>query len=176
VGWRERDWAKFTDEEWRAVYGFDPARGPSYVPPSSAGNVTRRTPEYLRILVWSAVTALALGTAGLVYQHSAKMHLNSAAAVAPAVIYGIPGSANAGDGVFGPGGAGTACTEEDVDPTLGGWRCLSWQINQSNAPVIVPHAYDGQCSHLVADQSRGAWLCLSAALPTRPAVVPPGSA
>jgi hypothetical protein len=164
VGWRDRDWAKFTDDEWSALYGV---RRRDRAP--EGGDVVLPGYDRVRLAVWCAVAASVLGVAILAYSgRPSGANGGSSARADPVVLYGVADSARQG---VGPGGLRMVCTEEALEPAAGGWTCLAETDNVNNVPVIAPHPYDGQCKHVVADQSRGVWLCLNAEAPRR--IVPP---
>jgi hypothetical protein len=144
VGWRERDWAKFTDDERRRNY--------AYIPVSRAA-----CPPVVRSVLLSAAVAVVGGAAGfgVLHQHRPAVRLGP-----PPVVYGIQGTSIQGT-AYTPGNVGTACTEEAFDGATHSWNCLDWALGIDPTRVVVPPQYQGSCTHLRADEQRGVWVCLS---------------
>jgi hypothetical protein len=150
LGWRERDWARFNDEEWEAIYG--PGR-----------RVPTRQADWTRRIVYSAIGVVVL----LAVAFGAKLRVPGGPAMptagaSPVVLYGIPGS-DSTINENSPNGTNTVCTEMAVPRTTGRWYCVTWEINMSHATVIQPRPYDGPCAHATIDQRRAAWTCLTVA-------------
>ncbi len=115
MGWQDRDWARWTDDERRRLYGSAaPTPGPR-----------RRTyPAQALWAVLATFTIAALTWAGVA--HRPFGHLPRVAAP-PTVVYGDPGSRFAGassENPYAPGGARTVCTDEIA--VEGGWQCNSF--------------------------------------------------
>jgi len=132
VGWRDRDYARLREEELEALYGF---RTPSRPRTISA-----------RQVVWTSVGVLGVAVLGFGLtqrQHPARPLPQ------PSVLYGQPVAGQEG-----------ACTDLQLDAS-GQWACGEYTGTIEHLPVVTPAPYDGPCTHLVADQSRGRWVCLS---------------
>jgi len=158
VGWQDRDWAKLDDSEREAIYGLPRPPGPI---------------DRTRVLVWTGMTVLAVAVLALaIAAHRHALHRASlAVAPQPSVIHGIRGTQDTAD--FAPGGRNTVCTEEAVDRRSGRWACVAWVLNENDLPVLAPQAYRGRCGHMFADQTTGAWTCLSRVPPPAGSVPPP---
>lgn len=156
MGWRDRDWAKFSDDEWRELYGVDRGWG-------GEGSGSHSI-DWARVTGWTVVgfaaLALLVVTVDLRRGPSASTPAPPASA-APrlAVLYGIRGS---GANDLAPGGRRTACTEMAWHTSAAAWTCLSWNVNSDGVPVVEPRPFGGPCAHAVVDQQRGAWSCVSA--------------
>lgn len=61
MGWRDRDWAKWTDEESRAFYGSGGSSAPSPSFPARSRVRPRPTNSVLLAVIVSFIVALALG-------------------------------------------------------------------------------------------------------------------
>jgi hypothetical protein len=140
MGWRERDWAKFRDDELEALYSFRR--------PTSARTINTRR------VVWTAVAALSTAVFGFGWTQRGVPH--ASVALAPAVLFGIPAQRD----VFGDG----VCTELLFVGT--GWRCQVVEANLDHVPVLRATPYDGPCSHLRVDGKR--WICLQAGPAAQP--------
>jgi len=151
MGWQDRDWAKLTDSEREAIYGFRlrPAQQPA---------------DRTRWVVWTAVALLTVAVFGLAL--AVRHGATSFAGPQASVIRGIQGSAGSEAGV---------CTEQAVDRRSGQWGCVAWLLNERHLPVLAPRAYQGPCAHLLADQTTGAWTCLSGVPPPAGTVPPPSA-
>ena len=134
VGWRERDYARLREEELEALYGF---RTPSR---------PRRTST--RQVVWVSVGALSVAVLG--FGLTQRQH-PPRPVPQPSVLYGQPVQFADEDG---------ACVDYELD-AYGHWACGEFDGNMQHLPVITPPQYEGPCTHLLADQSRGRWVCLS---------------
>jgi hypothetical protein len=158
MAWQDRDWAKLDDSEREAIYGV----------PRPPGPLDRK-----RAVAWTAVTILTVAVSALAIAAHRRAPPAASLAVAPqpSVIHGIRGTEDTAD--FAPGGRNTVCTEEAIDPRSGQWACVAWLLNENDLPVLAPPIYRGQCGHVLADQTTGAWTCLSRAPPAAPSVPPP---
>jgi hypothetical protein len=156
VGWRERDWARFTDEERRALYG---GGSTGYLPPVAPPTARLSDGNRLRAVVWSLVVVATLGTGGFAYSHR-QVQAPGHAPAPPRVIYGDRGTDTTVD-PQAPGGTGTACTDESFDTAHGGWVCNSWELNVGALPVVRPQTFAGACTHVVADETSGRWTCVA---------------
>jgi hypothetical protein len=131
VGWRDRDWARFSDEERQLVFG-----APSV-----------QAFDWLRVCVWSVTGLLALVVAG--YSSRALRHTTVAAPSPEHVVYAGP-TLDQGR---------LACTAESANATLGMWVCTEWTIvetGQTTAKAVDP---GGQCGVRHVDQATHRWVC-----------------
>jgi len=133
VGWRDRDWAKFTGDDWDAIYGFEPNALQS-VP--RRRRVTRQRARRLAELAIGALVVAAIGF--FAYQHRpATTHAYGispmipftpakALPIAPARSGTITGS-----GVLHYGGgvmlSGSHPSMTGVIRVLGRWNGSAWQ-------------------------------------------------
>lgn len=141
MGWQDRDWAKFDDDELQELYGVAPRRTTS-----------------ARRWIWSVVAVAVLAIGGFAYT---QRQSTAAFGDAPTALVGARGTDTRIPASY-PGGTDTVCTEEGYDQTQGQWTCLSWQLNVRHLPVVVPADYVGSCTHLLADQTSERWTCLGA--------------
>jgi hypothetical protein len=148
MGWQDRDWAKFDDEELRELYG-----------------VTPQPADPARAWIWSLVVVAVLAVGGFAYTQRPSNAVSPVGHELVALV-GARGT-DARASPFGPGGTDTVCTEEAYAQATGQWACLSWELNLRHLAVVTPPAYVGACTHLVADQTAERWTCLGAG------VVPP---
>jgi hypothetical protein len=157
MGWQDRDWAKLNDSELEAIYGL--SRRPSPI-------------DRARVIVWTgiAILTVAVSALAIVARGEAPHGGSFAVAPQPSVIHGIRGAEDAAD--FAPGGRKTVCTEEGIDRRSGRWVCMVWLLNENDLPVLAPSLYRGPCAHVLADQTSGAWTCLSGVPPPQGAVPP----
>jgi hypothetical protein len=153
MGWRDRDWARLNDDEWRDIYGI--------TPDDRAGVGAPARGVHRRVAVWAMVGVLVAAT--LIFAGLASPSGGSGAdEPTPAVIYGLTGS-QAGN-VPAIGGHPSVCTEVGI-ASSGAWTCLGWTNNLHDVPVVEPHEYGGACGIVQADQTRGQWICLRADSP-----------
>lgn len=142
MGWQDRDWAKFDDREFDAIYGSRPSL-PSPLP--------RSTPSVVRRGAWPAIvlSLLAALTVGRLH----LFHLPAAGGTMR-TLYGQPLS------------DGSVCTHLKLYPGSE-WKCVSAlappQGTSAAVRVVVPPKYEGACTEVVADQSTGRWLCVGTA-------------
>jgi hypothetical protein len=157
MGWRDRDWAKFTDDEWQAIYGFRPQRAVYNYRAPRAELPRRRRVNRVRRYVWSGLAVATV--AALVATASTRPTLPSTphSVAPPTVLYGIRGTQPTGDA---PGGTNTVCTEfVRSSQTLP--QCIAWTINDRRVTVIPPASFDDGCAHARVDQTQGSWRCLT---------------
>jgi hypothetical protein len=135
MGWQDRDWAKFTEDELNAIYG------------ASVQRTISRDRHVMRIVVWS-LAGLAASGALFATRHTSR----PAPFPRPAVFYGVAARDDSG------WGHPIACTEEELVGDA--WRCDAWSIDTTNAPIVGPTPYVGTCTHARVDQELGRWVCL----------------
>jgi hypothetical protein len=153
VGWRDRDWAKFNDDEWEAIYGF--RRGPRPRPAAHDGPAAPPRGDRVRRSIWGGVAVAVLAVFGFAFATRPPVaHTHIGIAPAPSTLYGIPGS-----------GTENVCTEMVAAVGSTQWHCLAWTINLQHLPVVEPYRYPGACVHAIVDQTRGAWTCLNGGAP-----------
>jgi hypothetical protein len=157
VGWRDRDWAKFSDDEWQAIYGFR-RKAPRETPRDDVPILVSGRRNRLRRYVWGGLALLAIVVLAGGFALRASDGRTAQRLASPPVLYGLRGS----------GGTNTVCTEMAVAQGSTSWRCLAWTVNVNHAAIVEPRPYTGPCTHAVVDQARGAWTCLG--------VVGPGAA
>lgn len=178
MGWRERDWAKFTDEERRLLYGASTGRTPFGTWKRASGPASRLGPgapptgaptrDLARTIVWSAVGAavLALSLFVLVVQRQrhALMPSLAAAAAAP-VVYGR-GSASDGSNRM-------TCVAEAANTRYGVWVCTSWAIVQPGQSLVAAKDVGGPCGVRHVEQDTGWWVCDGRTPPPPDSLPPP---
>ena len=176
MGWQDRDWAKFNEDELRRLYGVTRAGGgASDCPPAGPPDLLRPVAMprgATRARVWGVIAVLVLVFGVFAYRHRETAAPPVAAPGEP-VLYGIRGTDTQVDPML-PGGTRTVCTEEGF-ATGRGWACISWAVNDRDVPVVAPPQYQGQCTHLLADTTRARWLCLGT-YPYAPGQLPPPAA
>jgi hypothetical protein len=171
VGWRDRDWAKFTDDEWREIYGATPRKRSGVSTRATGGAAPPGCQEVLddrdarsgspRVRVpWIGLAVVATALAAAAVNARDRPEPRAASPSRPLYIYGV-----AADGASGHPDA--VCTEM-IASDDGEWRCVVWSMNLDRVPVLRPRQYDGPCSHAIVDQVRGAWVCRRAAGTTAP--------
>jgi hypothetical protein len=187
MGWRDRDWAKFTDEERRLLYGGGRpkrscSRRSSSLPSGSAshadggpGSYTVSTRGFakpacesrsLRPLVWGSLAAIIIAVSAFAYAERPRPGVPNTEAPTQSVVYG-------GQTALGKDGSNErlACTAEGANVRLRVWVCTEWTILQPGqvvAPAIDP---GGQCGVHHADQATGRWVCDSR-IPPKPSSLP----
>lgn len=142
MGWQDRDWAKFDDDELKAIYGGGRRKSPDRPGGPEPGR------RISGVIIGSVVVLVAV-LAG-------AYALGRPAASSPSLVEGptfIYGHAI----VFS--GEPAVCTEIAYNTTVRGWVCLVVDGNSRHLPVIEPGAYDGPCADAVADQVEGRWVC-----------------
>jgi hypothetical protein len=148
VSWRDRDWARFTNEERRQFYGDSGYRSSFPSIPSQAQ----------RVVFWCLILVAAGAVAGYAYtSRSDRVSPGQASPTLPSVIYGGQMAyAGSGDPYEN---AQQACTSEAANTRLGVWVCVTWTIiqpGQTARPAIDP---GGQCGVRHVDQTTGTWFC-----------------
>ncbi|HEV7134964.1 MAG TPA: hypothetical protein VGN27_14650 [Gaiellaceae bacterium] len=176
MGWRDRDWAKFDEDELRRLYGVvrvpkanpgcPPAQGPDLL------GTVRLPSGATRSRIWGGLAVLVLAFGVFAYQHRGTA-TPPVVALGPPVLYGIRGTDARVDPLV-PGGTRTVCTEEGF-ATGRGWACISWALNVHDVPVVAPPPYQGACTHLIVDTAQPRWTCLGA-YPYSPDELPPSAA
>jgi hypothetical protein len=142
MGWQDRDWAKFNDDELRALYGGGRGR------PSAEGGGGEPARRVSVVIVGSVMVLVAV-VAGA-YALDRRATSSPALVEGPTVIYGHAI-------VFG--GEPAVCTAIAYNTAVRGWVCLAVNGNSRHLPVIEPKAYDGPCADAVADQVEARWVC-----------------
>jgi hypothetical protein len=143
MGWQDRDWAKFNEDELKAIYGGGGRRQP----PAEGGG-----PEPGRRVSGAIIGGVVVLVAALTGAYA----LGRPATSSPSLVAGptfIYGHAI----VFASEPA--VCTEIAYNTAVRGWVCLIVDGNSRHLSVIEPKAYDGPCADAVADQVEGRWVC-----------------
>jgi len=171
VGWRDRDWARLSDDELKALYGVQRREPAAHGDETPAGGAPRRTVS-TRQVSWTLVVIACVAVAGLAYAAgpSSSPLSPDVAPLQRGVVYGAP---------LTFAGTPTACTEIAYNTAFDGWSCLQIDANTEHLPVVQPPSYQGPCAHLVVDEARDRWECLgSVPMPANelpPAVLPGGA-
>ena len=148
MGWQDRDWAKWTDEERERIVG---ARVPSR--PCAQGGSRRRVE-----LTALAVAVSAVASLGIAHFHALRLGGPPAVPVRPAppppVVYGTG---------LAPlqGSQEMTCTSMESD-AAGVQSCTAWQylLAGQRAVQAAPLPAGGPlCTAVVADQATGRWKC-----------------
>jgi hypothetical protein len=163
MSWRDRDWARFTDDERRRLWGGGSRssstldfRWPERSPVPLAEQRAGRAPS-LRVLVWGTVAVAAIGVIALAY--AARVRVDSPRPpVAPRVYADGPTR-------VGPGGDRVACTLEALNTRVGAWVCIGWAILQPGQVALQAFDPGGPCGLRHADQATGRWMCDGVAAP-----------
>jgi hypothetical protein len=137
VGWRDRDWARFTDDERQLVFG---------VPGGHAL-------DWLRLSVWSVTGLLALAVAG--YASGSLRHRPVTPLPAANVVYAGP-TIDRGR---------LACTAESRNDTLRMWVCTEWTIVEDGQTTAKAADPGGPCGVRHVDQETHRWVCDSTRSP-----------
>jgi hypothetical protein len=77
VGWRDRDWAKFTDDEWRRLVGShkpDPIRNTTALAPAPYAAPTRRSSHALTVTLVAALLSLLATIFGVLVHFRTVLH------------------------------------------------------------------------------------------------------
>jgi hypothetical protein len=78
VGWRDRDWAKFTDDEWNRIVGTrraDPIRSTTTVAGTPAVAPAGRSPQASTITLFAAALSLLATILGMLVHFRTVIHL-----------------------------------------------------------------------------------------------------
>jgi hypothetical protein len=145
MSWRDRDWARLTDDERRRLWGGGSCASSSAAPHAGTGE------PGLRTLVWGVVAAAAVGVFALAY--TAHARLDSPGPHVTSLVYA------GGPTRVGPGGERIACTEEAFSARAGAWVCTAWAILQPGQVALQALDPGGPCGVRHADQSTGRWVC-----------------
>jgi len=155
VGWQDRDWAKWTDEERARFVGAG-------LP--TTGNSPQRDPRRRVELTALAIAVSVVASFGIAHFHLLRLASPPAAPVQPAppppVVYGT-GLAHA------PGGQEMTCTALESD-AQGVQSCTIWQFLQAGQRAQQAAALPAGgplCTDVVADQATGSWKCTRGQLP-----------
>lgn len=101
-----------------------------------------------------ALASIAIGTGLAMITHDRRATPRPAPGTpAVTVMYGERGTFD-----HDAGGFPMACTDELI--VGDSWRCQEWSVDTTNAVIVEPKAYVGQCTHVRADQELGRWVCL----------------
>jgi hypothetical protein len=153
VGWQERDWAKWTDDERaRMVAGRV----------STTTTCAQANPRRRVELTVLAIAVSVVASFGISHFHVLRLGGPPALQPAPppAVVYGT-GLAHM------PGGQEMTCTAMESD-AQGVQSCTTWQYLQPGQRAVqaVQLRPGGPfCSAVVADQATGGWKCTRGLLP-----------
>jgi hypothetical protein len=162
VGWQDRDWAKWTDEERTRYVGgaTAPVRASTQTYGSRRGEIT-----LLAMLV-------SLGASLMIWH----LHFLNFAAGTPSPALVVPTSPV----VYGTGLADMTGASEEMTCTAtatdarGAESCTSWTILSSGQHAVqaAPLSTGINCASAEADQQSGRWICVAPAPPATPS---PGS-
>ena len=148
MGWRDRDWAKWTDEERDRFLG-----GTSAPPPRRLGVRSRRNELTLVALLVSAAVSLA----------GWQLHLFSFPISAPRAVAVPTAPVVYGTGLAHNGASDMTCTAMAAD-ARGGESCTVWTIllpgQQAVQALRLP--VGRTCPAVIADQHTGHWVCTKA--------------
>jgi hypothetical protein len=162
VSWRDREWARFTDEERRLLYGGGRSGCRSHGNPLAQPVTPGR-------LAWAAVGVLALVVSLFsLYAHRRAKLVAPAPPVSPVVYGGATGQV---------GRDRVACTAESANIRINAWVCTEWTILQPGQLVAPARSRGGPCGVRHVDQPTGQWVC-DALTPPNPDLLPspPGQA
>lgn len=150
MSWRDRDWARFTDEEREHFYGGVSLRSVSPV-------------------AWAlfAVAVLLIGLYAYTVRDRSPRPYPPVSKPAPVVYSGAYGENRAIPGQQ------VACTAEGMQ--LGDWVCTYWQILQPGQTARPAKDPGGPCGVRHVDQATAAWVCDST-IPPDPNDLPPRGA
>ncbi len=170
MSWRDRDWARFSEEERQLFYGSVSAPR-SCPPPSPRG--------WSRLLVWGLLGAAVIAVSAMAsvarFRSDASQVINvpTPGGQLDSPYPGQPPVVYSGQDAYGKGlGGRLACTAEVVNTRLRAWVCTMWQIvkrGQVTRPAIDP---GGPCGVRHVDQVLGRLVCDSV-VPPDPNSVPP---
>lgn len=148
MGWQERDWAKWTDEERARFLGARRVDARSWEP----GQPSPRSGVGIRSLVWGAVAiAVAVVAAGAFVGRGTLAPGD--APLVPVAVYGDLVSADSA----ALGGRGI-CTREVAGAT--GWVCTEYSLLAPSQTPAQARPYVGQCVERKADQQTAQWVCV----------------
>lgn len=164
MAWRERDWARFTDAERKALYGA-PSPEQERDRTDAAASHTQTLPgtgDRTRAVAWSAVGVLTILVAGLALlaRPDRSGTVVPVPALIPSVVYG------GATGYLRDGNQRLVCTDEGLDVARNVWVCGTWMILGRNQVAAVAADPGGPCIRRVVDQARRAWTCKITPRPT----------
>jgi hypothetical protein len=147
VGWEDRDWAKWNDDERRRFFG---SGGGS---PRSGGH-GGFAPGALLAVVVSLVAVVVGQSQGINLLHLGRAH--ASIPIAPLYGSGIVESLT--------GSGKVSCTALSFD-SLGQTHCTGWTDIIPGERVIPPAGMParGTCATAEADQTSGTWICTAPA-------------
>jgi hypothetical protein len=155
VGWQDRDWAKWTDEERARMVGGSV----STTTTCPEANPRRRVERTALAIAISVVASL-----GVSHFHVLRLGGPPASpaqpAPPPAIVYGT-GLAHA------PGGQEMTCTAMESN-AQGLQSCTTWQYLQTGQQAVQAATLSAGgplCTAVVADQATGRWKCTRGQLP-----------
>jgi hypothetical protein len=155
VSWRDRDWARFTDEERRLLYGGG----------SGLRSVPSLQTEWSRLLVWGLVVMALAAVIGFAW--ATRSHRASPSPPRPGpVVYGEQLLATVTGGLY-RADEGLTCTTEAVNVRYGVWVCEGFAIVQPGQVARTAVASAGPCGVRHVDQATGRWVCDHVTRPTR---------
>ena len=148
MGWQEREWAKWTDEERDRFLGATSAPAPL-----RRGVRSRRNELTLLAMLVSVVATLGCWQLHLFSFPVSAPH--GAAAPAAAVVYGTGLSHN--------GSFDMTCTAMLSDAS-GGESCTVWTILRPGQQAVqaLQLPVGSTCPAVIADQHTGHWACMNA--------------
>jgi len=140
VGWQDRDWAKWTEDERSRFLGGHAAVAPG---------------AFLAVVVSLVVLVVARP------QAVAVLHFGRSPAAPSSVVYGT------GTAYAGTGGTEVTCVGLWVTPETGS-HCSSWVTLLPGQRAVAAAAMPptGTCAIIQADQSSGRWICRGVAAGT----------
>jgi hypothetical protein len=152
MGWQDRDWAKWTDEERDRYLGGTTVSAPGR--PEACGRASSRRTEATLLAV---LVSLAVSLAGWHFHLFRLPALTHPAVVVPTtpVVYGT--------GLAQNGASQMTCTAMATD-ARGGESCTAWTIlgPGQRAVQATPLPAGTACPAVVADQRSGRWMCSAA--------------
>jgi hypothetical protein len=152
VGWEDRDWAKWTDDERARFYGGGGFhRGGGSFDESPTGS--RRSSSILLAIVVSIVLSALIGFTNLNrVDLPGRAHAAAASERRP-VLYGTEVRSD-------DAGSPLTCTSM-VTVAAGSWSCTEWSIVMpgQRAVLAAPLTPGTRCAFAKVDQSAGRWLC-----------------
>jgi hypothetical protein len=165
VSWRDRDWARFTDEERQLFYGGWSGSRPC--PPSQT--------EWSRLVVWGFVGMAIAAVIGFAWATRSHRASPSPPKLGP-VVYGEQ-VLQTGTGGYYRAADDLTCTTESLNVRFRVWVCQAYTIVQPGqvARTAVDSDAGGQCGVRHADQETGRWVCDHVAPPDQNSVPNPPS-
>jgi hypothetical protein len=111
MGWDDRDWSAWSDDERREFYGSHGVSGRS-----------AEAAPTVRVIVWGITATLVfLFVIWVAYAREAAPYEATPHPAVPNVIYGEPRARLRG-------GSEMVCVEKTVDQRTGAWACTRWAL------------------------------------------------